>query len=94
MRRDLDDAPEALADAARRLERHLADVPRPAHDGFGRAPAVVSRFRFGERRVQTVTTILRFDVARDVTLDELRVELMFPTDPDSARFFEELLAQG
>jgi transcriptional regulator with XRE-family HTH domain len=93
MRRDLDGGPEALADAARRLERHLADVPRPAVDhGVGRSPAVISRFRFGERRVQTVTTILRFDIARDVTLDELRVELVFPTDPDSARFFEELFA--
>lgn len=76
-----------------RLAAHLAAVPRPATLVEGRPPAVIApRFRFGERVVSTLTTIARFGTARDVAADELRVELIFPADDDSARFFEELAA--
>jgi len=32
---------------------------------------------------------MRFDTAIEVTASELRVELMFPADEESAAFFEE-----
>jgi hypothetical protein len=51
---------------------------------------VTAVFRFGDRRVRTVTTVARFGPARDLTVDELRVELVFPADTDSERFFVEL----
>lgn len=76
-----------------RLARHLAGVPRPGGLPDGRPPIVLSpRFRFGDRVVSTMTTIVRFGTARDVALEELRVELVFPADESSARFFEELAA--
>jgi len=51
---------------------------------------VTTRFRLGEQLVTTVTTIVRFDVARDVTLEELRVELVFPADEASAQVMRAL----
>jgi hypothetical protein len=33
--------------------------------------------------------VARFDLAADVTLAELRVELMYPRDADAERFFRE-----
>ncbi len=89
MRRDANGSPGALRDSVTRLEKHLEGVPRPAHDR-GDERVICPRFRFGDRVVTTITTIARFGSARDVTLDELRVELIFPADEESARFFHEL----
>lgn len=76
------------AEVVRRLEEHLSGVARPAlelpSDG---SPILSARFRFGDACVSTFSTILRFGNSRDVTLDELRVELVFPSDDVSARFF-------
>jgi hypothetical protein len=44
----------------------------------------------GGRRVRTISTVMRFDTAVEVTASELRVELMFPADDDSDAFFREL----
>lgn len=54
-----------------------------------RSPAVYARFRLGDRRVRTVSTIASFNAARDVTLDELHVELVFPADEAAEAFFRE-----
>jgi hypothetical protein len=78
--------------AVGRLEQYLAAVPRPHDLGAAGAPTICPRFRFGDRVVRTLTTIVRFGTARDVTLDELRVELVFPADDESAAFFVELAA--
>jgi hypothetical protein len=40
--------------------------------------------------VRTISTVMRFDTAVEVTASELRVELMFPADDDSDAFFREL----
>jgi transcriptional regulator with XRE-family HTH domain len=72
-----------------RMERYLSDVPRPeVLAATETSPVLLTRFRFGDTTVSTVTTVLRFGAARDVTLEELRVELVFPADAASARFFE------
>ena len=69
MRRESDGPTEAIAAAIQRLEEHLADVPRPpATEAAAGSPVVTTRFRLGDQLVTTVTTIVRFDVARDVTL--------------------------
>ncbi len=52
-------------------------------------PVVCPRFRIGGRLVRTVSTVLRFDTAVEVTASELRVELMFPADEASDSFFRE-----
>ena len=49
--------------------------------------AVCPWFRFGGQVVRTIAMIARFDHTADVTLDELRVELMYPLDEDAERFF-------
>jgi hypothetical protein len=37
--------------------------------------------------VRTISTVMRFDSALDVTASELRVELMFPADEASDAYF-------
>ena len=49
--------------------------------------AVCPWFRFGGQVVRTIAMIARFDHTADVTLDELRVELMYPLDEDAERYF-------
>ena len=44
-------------------------------------------FRVGGQVVRTIAMVARFDHTGDVTLDELRVELMYPLDADAERFF-------
>ena len=44
-------------------------------------------FRVGGQVVRTIAMVARFDHTGDVTLDELRVELMYPLDDDAERFF-------
>lgn len=92
LRHELDGADGLEGDPRLRLERHLAGVPRPTSSRDGDDRVMLARFRFGDRLVRTVTTIARFGSARDVLLDELRVELVFPADEESARFFHELAA--
>ena len=44
-------------------------------------------FRIDGRVVRTIALVARFDHIADVTLDELRVELMYPLDANAERFF-------
>ncbi|MGH1347009.1 MAG: helix-turn-helix domain-containing protein [Nannocystales bacterium] len=77
---------------ADRAEQHLADTPRPRAPDLTAAPVVCPRFRFGDQLVQTFSTVMRFEHANDVSLHELKVELIFPAEPSAAAFFR-MLAQ-
>lgn len=66
---------------------HLRDVPRPVS---AEGPVLVVRFRFGDRVIRTFTTVMRFDTPHEVTLSELRVELVFPMDDEADAFFRSL----
>ncbi|MDJ0790106.1 MAG: hypothetical protein QNK05_25195, partial [Myxococcota bacterium] len=71
---------------AARAEAHLADVPRPTpspDDGAVMSP----RIRIDGRTYRTFSTVLRFDTARELTLSEIRVELIYPADEDTAALF-------
>jgi len=46
--------------------------------------------RVDETLVRTVTTVMRFDHATEVTKSELRIELMFPADDVSAAVLRRL----
>lgn len=64
-----------------------------------RSPAATSRvicprFRIGEHVIDTITVAARFESATDITLDEVRVELMYPQDDTSERFFTDHLRDG
>lgn len=67
----------------------LRGVPMPL-DVDPDALVFCPRLRLGDQRISTITTLVRFGATRDVTLDELRVELMFPGDEASAAFFRRL----
>jgi transcriptional regulator with XRE-family HTH domain len=71
-----------------RAESYARDVPPPdttAHE----LPVVCSRLKLDGRAVRTISAVMRFDSAVEVTASELRVELMFPADRESAAFFRE-----
>lgn len=75
------DLPELL----RQAEGHAEGLgPMPdAPDELVMCPTL----RVGDREVRTLSTVLRFDKASDVTMAELRVELVFPADEASEEVF-------
>jgi transcriptional regulator with XRE-family HTH domain len=64
----------------------LADVDLGADLGDGLV--ICPKLRLGEEVVATATMVARFGASREVTLDELRVELIFPADEAARAFFE------
>lgn len=58
------------------------------------SPVICPRLNIGGRIISTISTMAEFANAQDVTLNELRVELMFPGDADSEAFFRETAAVG
>lgn len=73
---------EALVARAVRL---IGPVPCPTPaEGL---PMVCSRIRVGEEVLELFAVVVRFDTASDVTLSELRVELMYPGNDAADRFF-------
>jgi transcriptional regulator with XRE-family HTH domain len=68
----------------------LADVDLGADAGDGLV--ICPRLRLGNEIVSTATMVARFGATREVTLDELSVELIFPADEAASRFFERQLA--
>ena len=48
---------------------------------------VCPRFRLGGQVVPTTVVTARFDAPAEVTLDELRIELIYPADAAAERFF-------
>jgi transcription regulator MmyB-like protein len=69
----------ALAEAA------LEGISRPSQPDGGFM--VCPWFRIGETVVRTIVMTARFDHPAELTLDELRVELMYPLDDAAERFF-------
>jgi hypothetical protein len=68
-----------------RAEAALAGIPRPQPAEAGLI--VCPWFRVGRSIVRTIALTARFDHAADVTLDELRAELIYPLDEQADRFF-------
>jgi len=71
----------------RRAEAHAQDrlvMPEP---GAGSSPVLCPVFDFGGQTVRTISTVMRFDTAIEVTTSQLRIELMFPADADADAYF-------
>lgn len=68
-----------------RAEAALARVPRPQPAEAGLI--VCPWFRIGGGIVRTIALTARFDHAADVTLDELRAELIYPLDEQADDYF-------
>jgi transcriptional regulator with XRE-family HTH domain len=83
---------EARRTADARLEALIARAeqligPLPPRIGRDELPVVHSRIKAGEDVLELFTVVVRFDTANDVTLSELRVELMYPGNEAADRFF-------
>ena len=77
---------ERLQEILERAEAYMKDVPvdiEPPGSEF----VVCPHFRIGDQVIKTVSMVARFGTAREVTLDELRVELVFPRDEEAEAFF-------
>lgn len=91
LRRETARSPDsALHDLLRRAESHAKTLPPPEPDARPDLPVICPRLNLGGRRIRTISTVMRFDTAIEVTASELRVELMFPADDESEAFFHEL----
>lgn len=64
----------------------MAEALGPGPDRW-EVPVVCPIFRIDGTQVRTMATVIRFDTAVDVTVADLRVELMFPADDASEAFF-------
>ena len=51
---------------------------------------VCPRLRVGDEIISTVTMVARFGATREVTLDELRVELIYPADATADAYFRRV----
>jgi len=79
-------------DAVRqRISAYLGDVPRPP-SGAGGDLALCPTFRIDGQLVRTVGMTLRFGPSRDVTLEELSVDVLYPRDEAADQFFHGLLS--
>jgi transcriptional regulator with XRE-family HTH domain len=78
----------------RRAEAHVRDLPPPEASAHFDLPVICPRLKAGGRTVRTISTVMRFDTAAEVTTSELRVELMFPADAESEVFFAEAGARS
>lgn len=89
LRRQHDLAPfdENLGELVALAEAALADVSRP--DGPSPDLVLCPWFRVGSHVIKTIGVAARFDATAEVTLDELRIELSYPLDDASDRFFRQ-----
>lgn len=55
-------------------------------------PVIPARFRIGAQRLSLFTMLCTFGTPRDITADELRVELSFPADAESEALLRGLAA--
>jgi hypothetical protein len=89
LRRQHDLAPfdEHLGELVALAEAALAGIARP--DSPSRDLVLCPWFRVGAHVVKTIGVAARFDATAEVTLDELRIELSYPLDEASDRFFRQ-----
>lgn len=83
---------DRLVQLLQRAEALVKGVPVPTDAALSSA-VLCTRLRLGERVLNLTGTVASFSTPRDLTLDELRIELIFPADAETERFFEEL-SQG
>jgi transcriptional regulator with XRE-family HTH domain len=90
LRREIEESTgdERLRALLERAEAYMRDVPRTdTHDDS--ALVVCPHLRIGGRVIRTLSMMARFGSAREVTLDELRVEMLYPADDVADAFFRE-----
>lgn len=81
------------AELARRAEK-AAQLEPSAAVSDGTFPVICPVFELGGQVVRTVSAVMRFDTAVEVTTSQLQVELMFPADEIADTFFRRLRPDG
>lgn len=83
-------------DRLRELHAYVLDSAGQHNRRTPAGPGTVlcPRFRIDGQLVRTLTVVAQFESAADITLDELRVELVYPQDDASERFFQDRLRAG
>ncbi|ROO52018.1 Xre family transcriptional regulator [Micromonospora sp. Llam0] len=91
LRHQLDRTPfdQRLRRLVERAETTLSGVPRPHRPSTD--PVVCPWFRVGDQVVKTIGIAARFESAAEITLDELRIELIYPLDADADRVLRNLV---
>ena len=91
MRREVANAgpDKRLQDLLERAESYLTDVPHPADEAISSELVICPHLQLGDQLIKTISMVARFGNAREVTLDELRVELVFPADEAAEAFFRQ-----
>ena len=84
---------ERLQELLERAEVYMRDVPVDVEDPGGEL-VICPHLRIGDQVIKTVGMVARFGTAREVTLDELRVELVFPRDEEAEAFFKQSAQQA
>jgi transcriptional regulator with XRE-family HTH domain len=90
LRREVEDSAgdERLRSLLERAEDYMRDVPRTGAEPGGDL-VVCPNLRVGDRIIRTISMMARFGTAREVTLDELRVEVIYPADDVAEAFFRD-----
>ncbi|VAW12375.1 hypothetical protein MNBD_ALPHA09-115 [hydrothermal vent metagenome] len=79
-----------LAGLVRDLETHFSRYA--AGMDIDRTQAIIpTRFEIGGRTLSLFSTIAQFGTIQDLALDDLKVELMFPLDDVTKRYFQRLV---
>ena len=88
LRREVADSgpDERLQALLERAEAYMKDIPVDIENP-GSELVICPHFQIGDQLIKTVSMVSRFGTAREVTLDELRVELIFPRDEEGEAFF-------
>jgi transcriptional regulator with XRE-family HTH domain len=79
---------EALNELHREVQAVLGDAPTSSVRSSTRV--ICPHFRIDGSLVRTITVAARFESVADITLDEVRVELIYPEDETAERFFRAL----
>jgi transcriptional regulator with XRE-family HTH domain len=90
LRREVEESAndERLQALLERAELYMRDVPRVGLEHGGDI-VICPHLRVGDRVIKTISMIARFGTAREVTIDELRVEMIYPADDVAEAFFRE-----
>lgn len=81
-----------LLDHAEQLARALGPAPELTAEDADNV-VMCSTLDIGDAHIKTIATVMRFDKPADVTVSELRVELIFPANDESEAFFKSLAIQ-
>lgn len=73
-----------LLERAQGYAEGLTEPPEPPG-----SVALCSTMTVGDKTLRTVATVLRFDKALDVTMSEIRVELVYPADEETDAWFRQ-----